>query len=407
MDRPAKAAVIGAGPAGLMAAEILLENNITVDIFEAKPTIGRKFLMAGKSGLNITHAEDLKLFLSRFSPKLDALENSIKNFTPSMLREWTSKLGIETFEGSSNRVFPREMKASPLLRTWHNRLSKKSLQTHLSHKWKGWTDSGKLLFCCPSGTYEHASDATILALGGASWPRLGSDANWLNLFQERGIAVKQFFPANCGFNFCWSNVFLDGFVGTPIKSCSVTVEGTTISGDLVITKYGMEGTPIYAHSETLQEQIKSTGYGIISLDLYPGQDVDRLIKRLSPRNPKISLSNYLRKNGNLSPVKASLLREFLDDQSFKNPQKLAKKIKKLSLKTQKSQPIERAISSGGGVKFSEVDEHLMLKSHPGIFVAGEMLDWNAPTGGYLINCCMALGRHAGFGAINWLHGTSN
>jgi uncharacterized flavoprotein (TIGR03862 family) len=407
MDRSRKAAVIGAGPAGLMAAEVLLENNICVDIFEAKPTIGRKFLMAGKSGLNITHAEDLKLFLSKFSPKLDTIENSIKNFTPSMLREWMSELGVETFEGSSNRVFPREMKASPLLRKWHNRLSEQSLKTHLNHRWKGWSDNGKLLFCCPSGIYEHTSDAVILALGGASWPRLGSDANWLKLFEERRIAVKQFFPSNCGFSFDWSHVFLDRFAGLPIKSCSVTVDGITISGDLVITAYGMEGSPIYAHSEALQKQIKVNGYGLISLDLYPDKPVDELVTRLTTRNPKISLSNYLRKNGNLSPIKASLLREFLDDQSFKNPRILAKKIKNLSLKTQESQPIDRAISSGGGVKFTEVDEHLMLKAYPGIFVAGEMLDWNAPTGGYLINCCMALGRQAGAGANKWMQRISN
>ena len=394
-------AIIGAGPAGLMAAEVLLEKDIAVNIFEAKPTIGRKLLMAGKSGLNITHTENFKLFLSRFSSQTNTLEDSIRSFTPTMLQQWTSNLGIETFEGSSKRVFPREMKASPLLRKWHARLSRQSLKTHVNYKWLGWKDNGKLLFSCPTGTYEHTSTATILALGGMSWPRLGSDGNWLNLFKKNGIAVREFFPTNCGFQFDWSNIFRDRFAGTPIKSCSLTVDKKTIFGDLIITDYGVEGTPIYAHSENLQDQIRSNGHGIISLDLHPNIHLERLINRLSFKASKISLSNYLRKNGKLNAVKASLLREFLSEEDFRDPKTLGRKIKSLVLKTQKSQPIERAISSGGGVKFSEVDNFLMLKSYPGIFVAGEMLDWNAPTGGYLINGCLALGRQAGLGAIKW------
>ena len=217
-------AVIGAGPAGLMAAEVLLENGVAVDIFEAKPTIGRKLLMAGKSGLNITHTENFELFLSRFSAPYNTLENSIKNFTPTMLQQWTSNLGIETFEGSSKRVFPREMKASPLLRKWHARLSRQFLKTHLNYKWLGWNDNGSLLFSCPSGIYEHTPIATILALGGMSWPRLGSDGNWLNLFKKNGITVREFFPTNCGFHFDWSNIFRERFSGSPIKSCKVTVD---------------------------------------------------------------------------------------------------------------------------------------------------------------------------------------
>ena len=400
-------AIIGAGPAGLMAAEVLLEKGIAVNIFEAKPTIGRKLLMAGKSGLNITHTENFKLFLGRFSAEFDTLENSIKSYTPTMVQQWTSNLGIETFEGSSKRVFPREMKASPLLRKWHARLSKQSLKTHVNYKWLGWKEDGTLLFSCPSGIYEHTSTATILALGGMSWPRLGSDGNWLHLFKKNGIAVREFFPTNCGFHFDWSNVFRDRFAGTPVKSCKVTVGKKTISGDLVITDYGMEGTPIYAHSETLQEQIRVNGYGVISLDLHPPIQLESLIERLSYKRSKISLPNYLRKNGKLSAVKASLLREFLDEDVFRKPKALGRKIKCLVLKTQKSQPIERAISSGGGVKFTEVDDFLMLKAYPGVFVAGEMLDWNAPTGGYLINGCLALGRQAGLGAIKWTRDAFN
>ena len=312
-------AIIGAGPAGLMAAEVLLEKGIAVDIFEAKPTIGRKLLMAGKSGLNITHTENFKLFLSRFSSQFNTLENSIRSFTPTMLQQWTSNLGIETFEGSSKRVFPREMKASPLLRKWHARLSRQSLKTHVNYKWLGWKDNETLLFSCPTGTYEHTSTATILALGGMSWPRLGSDGNWLNLFKKNGIAVREFFPTNCGFHLDWSNVFRDRFAGTPIKSCRVTVGEKAIFGDLVITDYGVEGTPIYAHSENLQEQIRANGQGIISLDLHPNIHLETLIKRLSFKAPKISLSNYLRKNGKLNAVKTSLLREFLSEEDFRDP----------------------------------------------------------------------------------------
>lgn len=400
-------AVIGAGPAGLMAAEVLLENGVAVDIFEAKPTIGRKLLMAGKSGLNITHTENFELFLSRFSAPYNTLENSIKNFTPTMLQQWTSNLGIETFEGSSKRVFPREMKASPLLRKWHARLSRQFLKTHLNYKWLGWNDNGSLLFSCPSGIYEHTPIATILALGGMSWPRLGSDGNWLNLFKKNGITVREFFPTNCGFHFDWSNIFRERFSGSPIKSCRVTVDGKAILGDLVITDYGLEGTPIYAHSEPLQEQIRTNGYGKITIDLHPHINIESLIERLSSKKSKISLSSYLRKTAKLNAIKASLLREFLNEETFKEPNLLGREIKSLVLKTEKSQPIERAISSGGGVKFTEVDDVLMLKAYPGIFLAGEMLDWNAPTGGYLINGCLALGRQAGLGAIKWIRDTFN
>ena len=235
-----------------------------------------------------------------------------------MLQQWTSNLGIETFEGSSKSI-PTRNESLSSSRKWHARLSSQSLKTHVNYKWLGWKDNETLLFSCPTGTYEHTSTATILALGGMSWPRLGSDGNWLNLFKNNEIAVREFFPTNCGFHLDWSNVFRDRFAGTPIKSCRVTVGEKTIFGDLVITDYGVEGTPIYAHSESLQDQIRANGHGIISLDLHPNIDLERLIKRLSFRASKISLSNYLRKNGKVNAVKASLLREFLSEEDFRDP----------------------------------------------------------------------------------------
>jgi len=240
-----------------------------------------------------------------------------------------------------------------------------------------------------------------------SWRRLGSDGNWPNLFKKNGITVREFFPTNCGFHFNWSNDFRDRFAGTPIKSCRVTVGEKAIFGDLVITDYGVEGTPIYAHSESLQEQIRVNAYGIISLDFHPQVQLESLIERLSLKRSKMPLPNYLRKNGKLSAVKASLLWKFLDVEVFRKPKSLGRKIKCVVLKTQNGQPIERATSSGGGVKFTEVDDFLMLRAYPGVFVAGEMPDWNAPTGGYLINGCLALGRHAGLGAIKWMRNTFN
>jgi uncharacterized flavoprotein (TIGR03862 family) len=396
------AAVIGGGPSGLMAAETLLQNGISVDLYEAKPSVGRKFLMAGKSGLNITHAENLDDFLNKYQSDRFFLEPYVNQFRPHSIREWVEDLGIDTFEGSSNRVFPKVMKASPLLRNWLRRLNHSGLKVHLNHKWLGFNGFTKLKFSSPSGITEVNYDSVVLGLGGASWPKLGSNANWVNILVNENIPMTPFSPSNCGFNIKWSEHFKSQFAGKPVKSCMLTAAGKMVSGDFNITEYGLEGGPIYSHSRELREQIENNGKASLSIDLAPNKTRGELQEVLFRPRGKNSLANHLRKTVKISGVKAGLLREFGAFDVFKSAELLADLIKSIPITLTTSQPMERAISSAGGISFDALDENLMIKAMPGVFASGEMLNWDAPTGGYLLTACLALGKGAAEGSVKWL-----
>ena len=396
------AAVIGGGPSGLMAAETLLNQGLTVDLFEAKPSVGRKFLMAGKSGLNLTHAESFDKFLNRFEKDQLKLAPFIKHLPPVAIRKWVEDLGIETFEGTSRRIFPKVMKASPLLRNWLRRLEKLGLKIHLKHKWIGLSNDLQLKFSTPTGNFLSNHDVKIFALGGASWPKLGSDANWINIIQQQNIPVTPFRPSNCGFNVNWSDIFLSKYSGAPVKSCRVTVSGLQKTGDFNITDYGLEGGVIYSHSRVILDDIYKKGRAIISIDFIPEKNYDEVFSLVSKTKGKNTLTNHLRKTLRLSGVRANLLREIISSEELNSAVLLTKSIKALEIPIYRSQPIDRAISSAGGINFNATDENLMIKKMPGFFVTGEMLDWDAPTGGYLLTACFALGLGAANGALKWL-----
>ena len=396
------AAVIGGGPSGLMAAEMLLKQGLSVDLYEAKPSVGRKFLMAGKSGLNLTHAENFDNFLNRFEKDQLKLAPFIRHLPPAAIRKWVEDLGIETFEGTSQRIFPKVMKASPLLRNWLRRLEKLGLKIHLKHKWIGLSKDLQLHFSTPEKNFISSHDIKIFALGGASWPKLGSDANWVNIFQQQNIPITPFRPSNCGFNVNWSNIFLSKYSGAPVKSCSVSVNGFSETGDFIITDYGLEGGVIYTHSRRILNEMREKQRAIISIDLIPKKTYDEIFSLVSKEKGKNTLTNHLRKNLNLSGVRASLLREFTSPEKLKSAAALTKSIKELQIPIYQSQSIDRAISSAGGICFDAIDSNLMIKKMPSFFVTGEMLDWDAPTGGFLLTVCFALGRGAATGALHWL-----
>lgn len=405
----AAVAVIGGGPAGLMAAEVLSRHGIRVQLFDAMPSVGRKFLMAGKGGMNITHSEPYDLFLSRYGDRQAHIQPLLDRFGPDALRNWLQELGIDTFIGTSGRVFPVDMKAAPLLRAWLHRLRLKGVEFYMRHQWTGWAGEGTdtLRFNTPAGERCISSLAAILALGGASWPQLGSTGAWAPLLQERGVRVEPFKPANCGFRVQWSDHFRRRFAGEPLKSVAlrlVTQKGKAISqtGEFVITQDGVEGSLIYAVSSLLRDSIVSTGEAVIELDLMPGRSLDDLIGKLSQPQGKLSLANHLRKRLGLQGVKAALLREQVPAPDLKDPARLGAALKGLKVRLTAPSPIEEAISCGGGVPFEALNENLMLRSLPGVFCAGEMLDWEAPTGGYLLSACFATGRAAGLGALAWL-----
>lgn len=405
--------IIGGGPAGLMAAEVLSDAGHKVAIYEAMPTVGRKFLMAGKSGLNLTHAEPHADFLTRFGAAESHLRPMLDVFTSADVREWAARLGQETFVGSSGRVFPVAMKASPLLRTWLARLDAQGVTVLGRHRWVGFADiaapsrslkEGKvasLAFDTPTGPQTHHFDAVILALGGASWPRLGSDAAWVPWLEEKGIPVHAFRPANCGFDVDWSDLFSERFAGTPVKSVAASSASGTTQGEFVITRTGIEGSLVYAHSAALRDTLANEHEAVLTLDLLPGRAATRIARDLEKAGGKASFSNRLRKAG-LDPVKAALVREFSTEPQRTDPAALATLIKSLPLAVVRPRPIAEAISSSGGIAWDAVDENLMLTVLPGVFVAGEMLDWEAPTGGYLLTACLAAGRAAGQGAHHWL-----
>ncbi|RYE63291.1 MAG: TIGR03862 family flavoprotein [Oxalobacteraceae bacterium] len=394
-------AIIGGGPAGLMAAEHLSAAGFSVTVYEAMPTFGRKFLLAGKSGLNITHAEDFGRFSGRFSSSSSRMQPALDAFTPSNVRAWAQELGTETFVGTSGRVFPVAMKASPLLRAWLARLGNQGVVLKTRHRWTGF-EGGGFRFETVDGDLLIRPDAVILALGGASWPRLGSDAAWVPWLKAEGIAISEFQAANCGFDVKWSDVFVERFAGAPLKSVSTRSDAGTYQGEFVISKHGIEGSLVYAHSAVLRELINRDGQAVLDVDLVPGRSVERLVRDLSRQDVKASFSNRLRKGAGLDGVKAALLRELIPDVNRMPPEDLARAIKALSIPLLRPRPIAEAISTAGGIAWDELDSGFMLERRPGLFAAGEMLDWEAPTGGYLLTACFATGLAAARGVEDYL-----
>jgi uncharacterized flavoprotein (TIGR03862 family) len=394
-------AIIGGGPTGLSAAEVLSESGHAVFIYDAMPTFARKFLLAGKSGLNITHSEDYDQFASRFGGANSRLRAALDAFTPTDIRAWAAGLGTETFIGSSGRVFPNVMKASPLLRAWLARLEARDVTFFTRHRWIGFAEGGHA-FETPDGRKTVSCDATLLALGGASYPRLGSDAGWVSLLSERGTTIAPFQPANCGFDVAWSDLFRDRFAGEPLKSVMATSRAGTFPGEFVISRHGIEGSLIYAHAAALRDDLLQHGEARLAIDLSPGRTLERLSRDLVRQDAKSSFSNRLRKGTGIDGVKAALLRELMSQADRNDPNKLAATIKSLPIPLLRPRPIAEAISSAGGIAFSQINDTYMLKHLPGTFAAGEMLDWEAPTGGYLLTACFATGRAAAKGIDDWL-----
>jgi uncharacterized flavoprotein (TIGR03862 family) len=404
-DPRPRAAVIGSGPAGLAAAE-MLAHVACVTVYDAMPAPGRKFLLAGKSGLNLTHAEPLAAFLGRFGPARGLLEPAIRAFPPTAIRHWAAELGVPTFTGSSGRVFPQVMKASPLLRAWLARLDGRGVRLALRHRWEGWTPEGALRFATPDGARDISADVTVLALGGASWPRLGTTGAWITLLSERGVTVQPLRPANCGFDVDWSPRLAETVAGAPVKPVLLSFGGSTVRGEFVVTAQGIEGSAVYALSAALRDAIERDGSATLSLDLVPGRSLAQLTAALSRQRGKASLATRLRKACGIEGVKAALLREPAGSALPATPAELAALLKSLPLTLTGTRPIAEAISSAGGVALDEIGQDHMLEKFPGVFIAGEMLDWEAPTGGYLLTACLATGRAAGSAAARWVVGES-
>lgn len=397
-------AVIGGGPAGLAAAEVLSAAGWPVAVYEAMPTVARKFLLAGKSGLNITHSEPFSRFAERFGTASARLRPPLEAFTPDDVRDWAAGLGIETFVGTSGRVFPTAMKASPLLRAWLRRLEAQGAKVHTRHRWVGF-DGDAVVFETPEGRKSLSCRAVLLALGGASWPRLGSDAAWVEQLQARGVPVRSFRPANCGFDLAWSDGFVERFAGQPLKGVTATSDAGTFPGEFVVSRHGIEGSLVYAHAAALRDRIEAEGTATLVLDLAPGREATRIARDLARQGTKESFANRLRKGAGLAGVKAGLLRELVPDASRSAPDALARTIKALPLPLLRPRPIAEAISSAGGIDWVGVDDGFMIKAMPGVFAAGEMLDWEAPTGGYLLTACLATGRAAARGIMQRLKDT--
>ena len=399
---PPSVAVIGGGPAGLMAAEQLAAGGLTVDLYDAMPSVGRKFLLAGKGGLNLTHAEPLDRFLTRYGGRASRLAPCLQAFGPTELVAWAADLGVPTFVGSSQRVFPLDMKAAPLLRGWLHRLRASGVRLHMRHCWQGWDEGGALMFDAPQGPLRLSPGATVLALGGASWPQLGSDGAWWPWLHARGADLAPLVPSNCGFDVGWSGFFSQRFAGQPLKSVAISLPGFQQQGEFVVTATGVEGSLIYAASAALRDGISAHGEATFWLDLLPARSPEWVARELAhPRGPR-SLSTHLKTRLNLSGVKAGLLWETVPKDVQADPVRLAALIKALPIRVLSARPIAEAISSAGGVRFEGLDDQLMLKAMPGVFAAGEMLDWEAPTGGYLLTACFSTGRVAGQGAARWL-----
>lgn len=412
---PLDIAIIGGGPAGLMAAEAASTSGYRVAVFDAMPSVGRKFLLAGRGGLNLTHAEPLDAFTRRYGDRRQIVGRWLAVFGPNQVREWAHGLGIATFVGSSGRVFPCAMKAAPLLRAWLSRLRARGIAFHPRHRWCDWeisaTTAHRLRFATPAGPVEYSAATVILALGGGSRARFGSDGRWMPLLAAQGIPLQPLRPANCGFDVAWSHYWREHLAarhaGQPVKTVSaqlVPTEGERLElrGEFVLTETGVEGSLIYALAAPLRDTIARTGYAELRLDLLPDHSPDELRRRLSRSPGRDSWTTWLRRSVGLDGVKAALLRELTDPRQRHNPDLLAAAIKTLPLRLTATRPLDEAISSAGGVAFAALDADLMLKDRPGIFCAGEMLDWEAPTGGYLLTACLASGQLAGNGAVRRL-----
>jgi uncharacterized flavoprotein (TIGR03862 family) len=401
------ASVIGGGPAGLIAAEVLAGAGVAVAVYDRMPSVGRKFLLAGHGGLNLTHSEDRERLLARYGASADRLAPMLGVFGPQDLREWCAGLGEPTFVGSSGRVFPRAFRATPLFRAWLARLTELGVRIETRQRWSGWTDHhGGLRFTGPDGgTIEVAGDVTIFALGGASWPRLGSDGGWVGPFSERGVAVTPLRPANVGVRVGWTDMFVDRFAGTPLKHVALTVRGhlgRPVRGDAMVTRTGLEGGPVYAIGAAIRDALDAGGRCVLEVDLRPDLTVEQLTDRLQHRRPKDSGSTWLRRSIGLDPVAIALVRESSGGAMPSDSVVTAALVKAVPVVVTATMPIERAISTAGGIAWSEVDESLMLRGLPGTFVAGEMLDWEAPTGGYLLQASFSTGVVAAQGALAWL-----
>jgi uncharacterized flavoprotein (TIGR03862 family) len=389
-----------------MAAEVLCSAGARVTVYEQMPSVGRKFLLAGRGGLNLTHSEPLEAFLVRYGDASPVLKAAILAFSPADLRNWAEALGQETFIGSSGRVFPRAMKASPLLRAWLRRLDASGVTFRLRHRWQGWRD-GKLVFASLEGEQVTSSDVTVLALGGASWPNLGSNGNWVEILEREGVAIERLKPANSGFGVNWSETFRTRFEGQPLKGVALSFDGRTVRGEALITSAGIEGGAVYAISASLRDAVLKQGEATLYISLRPDSPAADLLARLAKPRGKQSISTFLRKALNLPPVAIGLLREAAlasgASVATMTPDDLAQLVNRVPVRVTGIAPITRAISTAGGISFSSLDDGFMLTRMPGTFAAGEMLDWEAPTGGYLLQACFATGAAAGRGAVRWLN----
>ena len=424
-SRRARVAVIGGGPAGLMAAEVLAQHGASVDLFDAMPSVGRKFLLAGKGGLNLTHAEAFERFVQRYAARQPQLEPLLRRFGPGELRAWALDLGVSTFVGSSNRVFPVDLKAAPLLRHWLHRLRQQGVRFHMRHRWLGWSDAGALRFQTPAGNVDADADAVVLALGGASWSRLGSDGAWVDVLRQRSVDVAPLLPSNCGFDVArrsirdgegdnhdaliagWSDHVRSRFAGQPLKNVALSFTSGTgqrfhQQGEFVVTEGGVEGSLVYAASSLLRDAITAHGRAVVHIDLQPQRDAAFVHAEVSRPRGSRSLATHLKSRLGIDGVKAALLHELLPREVIADPSRLAAAIKALPLTLVAARPIDEAISSAGGVRFESLDDGLMLMVRPGVFCAGEMLDWEAPTGGYLLTACFATGAAAAEGVARHL-----
>lgn len=402
-----RVAVVGGGPAGLFAAETLRAAGCEVHVFEAKGSVGRKFLVAGKGGLNLTHSEPPELFASRYHERAADVARWLQGFDAAALCEWALGLGVPTFVGSSGRVFPEDLKAAPLLRGWVRRLRAQGVHIHVHHRWTGWDPAGALRFATPDGGLVFHAEATVLALGGGSWPQLGSDGAWQEMLAGAGIEVAPLRPSNCGFDVAWSAHFAGRHAGAPLKPVvahwrDAAGKEHALQGECVVSEHGIEGSLVYAISAGLRDAIERDGHALLELDLVPGRDLDRLRRELARPRGKRSASEHLRRAAGLDGVRAALLREVLGADSMRDPETVAAAAKRLPLRLLAPRPLAEAISSAGGVRLEAVDDELMLRALPGTFVAGEMLDWEAPTGGYLLTACFASGLVAARGALRRL-----
>ncbi|GGX38331.1 NAD(P)/FAD-dependent oxidoreductase [Undibacterium squillarum] len=402
----ARVVIIGAGPAGLMAAEVLACAGVSVDIYDAMPSAGRKFLLAGKGGMNLTHSEPFAPFLARYGDRAERLHDMIAGFDNQAVCRWADGLGVATFTGSSGRIFPVDMKAAPLLRAWLHRLREHGVRFHMRHRWTGWSDDQQSLrFQTPDGEHMVSADTVLLALGGASWPRLGSDAAWVPLLSARGVTVQSLYPANCGFERPWSDTFRNRFAGAPLLTVAARVAGSAEAprrGQFVMTEHGVEGSLIYALSSALRRQLLAQGEAVLELDLLPDFSNDKVRSLLESGRGAKSMSSFLQSRLGLDKLKLGLLHECLSREQMLDTAQLAAALKALPLRLHGMRPVEEAISTAGGVCFDALDQHLMLNAIPGMFCAGEMLDWEAPTGGYLLTACLATGRQAGLGMLAYL-----